>query len=305
MVGSDNPLGKKKWFTPFTGDLSQRNTLNMYDSLIAQQFQIFGIPIEIVSSDVNENKDRIFGEDTTKKYIQKHKMTCLLKEGSVEETLQFNSFGQLNIVEFSLYLHIDTFKNLLGKDVDPKPSDLVFLSVPDGPDGAGYNSNLGFEVMHVGFSTLGLEGNILGRRTLYELVVREREVSEATVGQGEQYGIIQTIRIPQEWVGDLISIVEDFKIKEITVTSEIVGQELDMVIEGAPLDGILPSGEIASKYRVRGHEKRSQTGDNEFIRNVTDEIDGVVEDPIQDGKIIDVRKDGNVVPRSRQYWGNW
>ena len=300
MAGSNNPLGKKGYFPQFTGYANNQQTIEMYDRMMQQQFEIFGIPCDYVSSVVDENKDRIFGEDTTKKYIQKHKLTAILKEGQVEETLLFNAFGQLNTVEFSMYLHIGTFKNILGSGLDPKPGDHFFF-----PHG---NSNLGFEVMHVGFSTLGLEGNILGHRTLYEIVARERYVSEADEGLGEQYGVIQTVIIPQDWVGDMISIVnDDDSIELITVTASDVGTEVTIMVNDAPDDAILPDGRIADKYTVPGKNRRANKGDNAFIRKVTDgDPDATDTEPInEDGTLNDVRLSGNVVPRDRSYWGEW
>lgn len=300
MAGTSNPLGKKGFFPQFTGYQNNQQTMEMYDNLVCQQFQIFGIPCDYVSAEVNENKDRIFGEDTTKKYIQKHKLTAILKEGQVEETLLFNSFGQLNTVEFSMYLHINTFKQILGPNQDPKPGDHFFF-----PHG---NSNLGFEVMHVGFSTLGLEGNFLGFRSVYEIVARERYVSEADYGVGEQYGLIQTIMIPAEWVGDMITIVnEDQTLELITVTEEMVGMDATIMVNDAPDDAILPDGRIADKYKVPGANKRSNLGDNEFVRLVAEGVPGAPEEgPLnEDGTSNDVRLSGNVVPRDRSYWGDW
>ena len=304
MAGSSNPLGKKGYFPQFTGYNNNQHTIEMYDKLIMQQFEIFGIPCDYVSAEVDENKDRIFGEDTTKKYIQKHKLTAILKEGQVEETLLFNSFGQLNTVEFSMYLHIGTFSKILGNEEAPKPGDHFFF-----PHG---NSNLGFEVMHVGFSTLGLEGNFLGHRTLYEIVARERYVSEADEGLGEQYGVIQDIIIPADWVGDMITIVNDQGALElVTVTEDMVGTEVTIMVNDAPDDAILPDGRIADKYLVKGNEKRANKGDNKFVTQVAEgwnegEECPENEGPInEDGSLNDVRCSGNVLQRDRSYWGEW
>lgn len=300
MAGSNNPLGKKGYFPQFTGYQNNRQTIEMYDRLITQDFEIRGIPCDYVSSIVDENKDRIFGEDTTKKYIVKHKLTSILKEGQVEETLLFNGFGQLNTVEFSMYLHIGTFKNVLGVNQDPKPGDHFFF-----PHG---NSNLGFEVMHVGFSTLGLEGNILGHRTLYEIVARERYVSEADEGVGEQYGVIQHVIIPESWIGDTISLINDNNAIETYVVNEsMVGLDIRILVNNAPDDAILRDGRIADKYLVKGKNSRANKGDNTFVREATEGIPGSEEEGAfnEDGTLNDVRQSGNVVSRDRSYWGDW
>jgi hypothetical protein len=300
MAGTNNPLGKKSWFTQFTGYENNKGAIDMYDSLIAQHFAIFGLPLDYVSAEVDENKDRIFGEDTTKKYIQKHKLTSILKEGQIEETLLFNGYGQLNTVEFSMYIHINTWKLVVGADNDPKPGDHFFF-----PHG---NSNLGFEVMHVGFSTIGLENNILGQRTTYEIVARERYVSDADEGIGEQYGLIQTVFIPESWVGDTITIVDETNtLQQIVVTEDMVGTGVTIMVNDAPDDAILPDGRIADKYIVEGANPRTNKGDDEYIEEFADGEEGA--DPVDDyddnGLLYDVLKTGNVVPRDRSLWAEW
>jgi hypothetical protein len=296
MAGTDDPLAKKDYFPQFTGYFNQSNTIEMYDNLIAQQFQIQGIPVEYIPCIVDPNKDRVFGEDTLKKYLQKHKLTTILKDGQVQETLLYNRWGQINISEFSMWLHIGTFKKLVGTNSDPKPQDMFFFSYG--------NSLLGFEVMHVGYSTLGTEGNVLGSRTCYELVCREREVSEADLGTGETYGPTYRIMITEDLVGTMLYTVNTSYVVQATVPqSSDVGKIVTILSATAPADVLVNdgSGRIKDKYQVKGKEVGAQLGDNAAISEICDETDGVKEtDPL-----IDVRPDGNVVPRDRSYWGGW
>lgn len=295
MAGSDNPLGKKQYFPQFTGYFNQSNTIEMYDNLISQMFEIRGIPVEYVPCIVDADKDRIFGEDTTKKYLQKHKLTTILKDGQVQETLLFNNFGSLNISEFSMFVHIGTFKKVVGQDRDPKPQDIFFFSYN--------NSLLGFEVMHVGYSTLGTEGNVLGQRTCYELVCREAEISEADIGIGETYGATYRILLDEDLVGVLIYIVNNNVVQAYVPTTADIGKTVTLLSATAPSDVLVGDGSsrIKEKYQVKGKEIGAQKGDNEAISDITDEKDGIKEtDPL-----IDVRPDGNTVNRSRDYWGGW
>jgi hypothetical protein len=296
MAGTDSPLDKKDYFPQFTGYFNQSNTIEMYDNLISQQFQIAGLPVDYIPCLVDPNKDRIFGEDTLKKYLQKYKLTTILRDGQVQETLLYNSFGSINISEFSMYLHIGTFKAVVGKDRDPKPQDMFFF--------AYNNSLLGFEVMHVGYSTLGTEGNVLGARTCYELVCREREVSEADEGIGETYGATYRIAITSDLVGVMLYTVTDkYVVQAFVPRPADVGSVVTILSASAPADVLVPdgTGRIKEKYQVKGKDINAQKGDNAAISDICDEKDGIKEtDPL-----IDVRPDGNVVPRDRSYWGGW
>lgn len=295
MAGSNNPLEKKGYFPQFTGYLNQSNTVEMYDNLIAQQFQIAGIPIEFISCIVDENKDRIFGEDTTKKYLQKHKLTTILRDGQVQETLMYNKFSFINISEFSMYLHIGTFKSVVGAERDPKPGDMFFFSYN--------NSGLGFEIMHVGFSTLGTQGNVLGQKTCYEIVAREREVSEADEGIGETYGATYRIRITDDLVGTTLYIVNGHVVQPFVPTVNEVDTIVTILSSTAPSDVLVDDGSmrIKEKYQVKGKDHGSQLGDNAAVSDIVDEKDGIKEiDPF-----LDVRPDGNVVPRDTTPWGGW
>lgn len=298
MAGTENPLGKKEYFPQFTGYFNQSNTIEMYDNLIAQQFQIQGIPVDFIPCIVDVNKDRPFGEDTLKKYLQKYKLTTILRDGQVQETLLYNTFGSLNISEFSMYLHIGTYKAVVGQNHDPKPQDMFFF--------AYNNSLLGFEVMHVGYSTLGTEGNVLGARTCYELVCREREVSEADLGMGETYGATYRIMITEDLVGVLLYTVNaQYVVQAYAPVAGDVGKVVTILSSMAPADVLVSdgSGRIKEKYQVKGKDVNAQKGDNEAIADICDETDGVNETTVD--PLIDVRPDGNAVPRNRDYWGGW
>ena len=225
MSGLNHPLEYKDYFPQFMGETAQGSEIEYLDNMIAEYFGIYGIPIDYFHQITNPNKDRIFGEDDTKKYQNKYQLTAILKDGTVEESLLFNGFGQLNTVDFSMYMHIDTFKRLIGKDKDPLPGDLFMF-----PN----NSKLKFEITNVVFTTLGTQGNVFGRRTCYDLTCKEAELSPATTGRGEQYGV-----------------------------TDAEGQ----LVPNAPADSIIDdgSGRIADKYQVPKANPNGQKGDNEQI----------------------------------------
>lgn len=232
MSGIQHPLEYKEFFPQHTGELNQGSEIEYLDNMIAEYFGIYGVPIDYFHQITNPNKDRIFGEDDTKKYQQKYQLTAILKDGSVEESLLFNGYGQLNTVDFSMYIHIDTFKRLLGKDHDPLPGDIFMF-----PN----NSKLKFEITNVVFTTLGTQGNVFGRRTCYDLTCKEAELSPATQGRGEQYGV-----------------------------TDAEGQ----LVPNAPTDAILGDGtnRVADKYQVPKPTTNAQKGDNEQIQKEADRV---------------------------------
>lgn len=173
MPGSDNPLGKKKYWNQFNGPLETNNEKMFFDAQASEYFEIYGIPVYYYPTIVNENKDRIFGEDTSKKYLRKHHLTGIIVGGQLEENLYYNGFGQINQVDFQIYFHRHTFLKHIGRV--PLPSDHFFL-----PN----SSSLVYEVNHVDWTTLGQEGNFFGHQSGLLLTCKERIVS------GEQYGIL-------------------------------------------------------------------------------------------------------------------
>jgi hypothetical protein len=227
MAGLNNPLSKKKHFRQFTGPWNQHNEIEMYDNAMAEYFAIYGLPIDFLPVDVNYNKDRIFGEDTTKRYLYKRQLTCLAKDGAFEENMVYNGFGEITQVEFQIYIHLPTFRKMVARD--PLPGDNFFLPNV---------SNLGYEVIHVDWMTLGLEGNIFGQKCVYLLTCKNREYS------GEQYGVLDAN-------GRLIA--------------------------GAPADALNPDGSVRDKYKIpkpktliSTDEGFAQMADNNAIKDITE-----------------------------------
>jgi hypothetical protein len=194
--------------------------------MVAEYFGIYGLKTDYYHQTVDVNKDAIFGEDDAKKFVRKYEFTSIIKNfGAVEETLLFTKFGQMNSIDFSIYIHVDTFKRMVGKDKDPLPGDL--FTYP-------YNTKLKYEVQHVMFTSLGMEGNIFGHRSCYELVCKEAQMSPVQEGLGEQYGVVDA-------QGNLVS--------------------------DAPTDAILDdgSGRIADKYQVPTADPNGNKGDNQNV----------------------------------------
>lgn len=259
MAGLNQPRKKKQHFRQYSGPWEQRNEIEMFDNAIAEYFAIYGLPIDYFPVEANYNKDRIFGEDTTKRYLRKHELTALVKDGGFEENLVYGGFGELNQVEFQIYIHIPTFRKMVNRD--PLPSDQFFLP---------HSSTIAYEIIHVDWMTLGLEGNVFGYKTTYLLTCKQREVSyDALNNVGGQFGVLD---------GE----------------GELMGN--------APADAIIPDGSnrVRNKYTVRkpvlpdgGPE---DYGDNAAIRDITE---GIVNPETGE------RENGFIIQRDRSYWGEW
>lgn len=173
MAGSESPFSKKKFWNQYNGPLHTNNEKEFYDSMMSEYFEIYGIPVYYYPVIYNENKDRIFGEDTSRKYLRKHHITAILLGGQIEENLYYSGFGQINQIDFQIYIHRHTFLKHIGRV--PLPLDHFFL-----PN----NSALTYMVNHVDWANLGQDGNFFGHQSAYLLTCKEREVS------GEQFGIV-------------------------------------------------------------------------------------------------------------------
>jgi hypothetical protein len=223
MSGLQHPLEYKQYFPQHTGWVEQGSEINYFDDMVAEYMGIYGIPVDYFHQTTNVNNDAIFGEDDQKKYVRKYQLTCIIKNnGLVTEGLLFNSFAQLNNIDFAIYLHVDTFRRQVGPKTDPLPGDIFTFP---------YNTRLKFNVQNVLYTTLGMEGNIFGHRSCYELTCKEAEMSPVQEGLGEQYGVVDA-------QGNLVP--------------------------NAPSDAILNdgSGRIADKYNVPTANPNASKGDN-------------------------------------------
>jgi hypothetical protein len=233
MAGLNHPLEYKKYFPQHMGHLEQGSEIDYFDDMVAEYFGIYGLATDYFHQTTDVSKDVTFGEDDTKKYVRKYQLPAIIKNfGAVEETLLFSKFGQVNSIDFSIFLHVDTFRRAVGKDKDPLPGDLFTFP---------FNTNLKYEVQHVMFTSLGMEGNIFGHRSCYELVCKEAQMSPVQEGLGEQYGVVDA-------QGNLVS--------------------------DAPADALVSdgSGRIADKYQVPTANSDASKGDNAQVKIEADRV---------------------------------
>ncbi len=180
MSGLNDPLEYKDFWHQFNGRFENQDEQGFWDDQLAEWFGVYGIPIRYYPAIIEEKDiDRVFGEAKNISFRDVVMLTGIIEGASIEENIVYNPFGQLNNVEFVLYVHQQTFLKHVGRK--PLPSD-QFTLVND-------ISTQNFEVIHTDEATIGTEGNFFGHRGTYILTVREREISQSTNGAGETYGV--------------------------------------------------------------------------------------------------------------------
>lgn len=247
MSGLDNPWEYKGFWHQFDGQFKNGDEIEFWDNQIAEWFGIYGVPMRYFPVVANKDADRIFGEDQNMSRTTVHLLTGVIEGGQMDENLLFNAFGQLNQVEFVLFVHKNTFIKQVGRK--PFPNDQFTFETD-------VTTQI-FEVNHVDETTLGAEGNFFGHRGAYVLTCKEREISQAVVGGGETYGVT-------DLQGNLLDGAPD---------DALVGDGSGRVRSKYDVPGIQ---NIAGTLR----------GDNEYIREVTSGKDADGNDAMPGGKGI-------------------
>jgi hypothetical protein len=176
-----DPLDKTKYFPQGMGPQYQGNTISTFDKMQAEMINIYGVPMDYYPVEVDINKDIAFGEDTTKRYMRVHKIKGRIDNDGFDENLLYTGFGELNNIEFRIYLHLPTFLKMVGRE--PIAGDQFYLP---------FNSTFVYEVSHAVHAALGREGNIFGFKSLFVINARERAVTIHSAGYGERYGVVDS-----------------------------------------------------------------------------------------------------------------
>jgi hypothetical protein len=180
MAGLNDPWEYKKFWHQFNGQFENQDEQGFWDDQLSEWFGIYGVPLKYYPLNIDITKsDRIFGEVTTVSYDRVVHLTGVIDNNSIDENILYNTFGQLNNVEFVMFVHQHTFLKQVGRK--PLPNDQFTL--------VNNVSTQNFEVVHTNESTLGTQGNFFGHRGLYILTVRERTVSQSLRGDGEKFGV--------------------------------------------------------------------------------------------------------------------
>jgi hypothetical protein len=179
----DDPFSYKRHFPQGMGPQYQNNEISLYDDMLAESMAIYGIPMDYypVVVDMNRKEVTAFGEDMTKQYLRKFIIFGKIDNDGFDEQLLYSGFGELNNIEFRLYVHLPTFLKLVGRE--PIAGDQFYLP---------FNSTFVYEVTHAVHAALGRDGNIFGHKSIFVLNARERTVTSHSAGYGERFGVLDS-----------------------------------------------------------------------------------------------------------------
>jgi hypothetical protein len=174
-------LDKTQYFPQGMGPQFMGNTMQTMDKMQAEMIKVFGIPMDYYPVEVDINKDIAFGEDTNKRYMRKFQMKGKIDNDGFDENLLYTGFGELNNIEFRIFLHLPSFVQAVGRE--PMAGDQFYMP---------FNSSFVYEVSHAVHAALGREGNLFGMKSLFVINCRERAVSVHSAGYGERFGVLDS-----------------------------------------------------------------------------------------------------------------
>lgn len=304
MSGLSDPLSYKKFFNQFGGDYNNSREIESYDNLQAEYAAIYGIPVEYYPISIDayaENLDPILGENGRPIWDRKYGLTALMDEYS-QELLKWEAAGQMNVDEIVLYIHRSTFDKIVGIRSNKAPSTDPTRRGAWGPAPKDmlrtpYNGHI-YEVVTGGLHFLDSQAKHFGHKFWYKVTLKSREVSDAAVGAGEQYGALPDMTLqemidagmldedggyvcnPQAVVGtpDIPDQNEGAGTRPLTGMPDVCPDYTTVGAPSGPSDGTVPDdllltdGRVADKYNVPGERPLSRQGDQKEIARVTEEI---------------------------------
>lgn len=305
MAGLDDPLKYKKYWNQYGGDYNNSREIEMMDNLQAEYAGIYGIPIEYYPISVDayaEGMDPIYGENSTPVWDRKYQLTGIIDEYS-QEMLQWQAAGQMNVDEVTMYIHRSTYDKLIGIRSAKAPSTDptrrgAYGPVPKDMLRTPYNGHI-YEVVTGGLHFLETNAQHFGHKFWYKVTLKSREVSDAQIGKGEQYGALPDMTLDEMIAAGMLdedggyvcnpqAVVETpdlCKPIDGSCTTPLTGMPNacpDYETVGAPAgpsdgetvpdDLLLNDGRVSGKYQVPGERPMSRAGDQYEVQRVANEL---------------------------------
>ena len=308
MANFTDPLSYKDNWNQYGGDFDNRKEIEFYDEQMYEYAAIKGVPIEYCTINVDDYKegiDVIYGENSRPKWDKKYKIVAIL-EDFTQELRQFGNIPIQNIDEAQMFIHRSMFDQIIGirtAKATVKNSERRGAFGPIAGDQIiTIHNGLIYEVVEGGLHFLSSEAQHFGHKFWYKVSLKSREVSDATVGEGEQYGGTPDLKIPDQYKGNPQYLLNSPTKEElytnsgtptpitvITTGSTGTCNNVEYVTTGSasgpvsvpPSDLIDQSGNTKSEYIVPGLQEGSLFKDNVEIKK---EEDAII-DPDTDHKV--------------------
>lgn len=205
MTDYSNPLDSKQYFNQFNGDFDNRQEIEFFNQEMYQYAKIAGIPVTYMPIDVDSYKseyDVVYGENTKPKWDRKFLMVAIL-EDFTQETRQFSGIGLENIDEVTMYIHKSMFDEIVGKrsNTDVKNKRGAFGPVASDQIMTNHNGIV-YDVLEGGLHFLSSQAQHFGHKFWYKVTCKVRQVSDATIGVGEQYGGVPDMNLEDKYKGN-------------------------------------------------------------------------------------------------------
>lgn len=307
MTTYSDPLALKQYWNQFNGEFDNRKEIQFYDDEMRQYAMIKGIPVEYYTINVDDYKDGmdiIYGENSKPKWDRKFTLVGII-EDFTQEVRQFGGIPLQNIDEISFYMHRTMFDEIIGIRSNKAPIKTPNRRGAFGPIASDQiitpHNGLIYDVLEGGLHFLSSEAQHFGHKFWYKLTCKVREVSDATLGKGEQYGAQPDPELDDKYKGNPQFLLDSPSSSELfshtgtintistTGTSGTPSCEpLEYTTEGTasgptklpPDDLIDVNGNVKTKYVVPGLKDNSLykdnveiiTQENNIVNPITDHI---------------------------------
>lgn len=337
-MGSD-PLAYKQYWNQFSGSQGNQKEIATYDGLMREYASIKGVPVEYFTINVDDYKDgmdQVYGENSTPKWDKKYTLVAILEDFTPEAN-QFSGIGLENIDEAVFYVHRGMFDEIIGIRTNKQTNKSRERRGAYGPVASDQirtlHNGLIYDVMTGGLHFLSSEAQQFGHKFWYKLTCKIRQVSDAPLGTGEQYGAVPDLPLDPKWKGNPQFLIPNptradwenqtgtpIIVQPITPPGsgcptppayQTIGTAIGSPTSSPPEDLIDPNTNTVKEiYQGAGLAPGSIFGDNadvekEAAQIVNPDTDKKVDPDSPDGKKFG--PDGRIIhnPANKELFGDW
>jgi hypothetical protein len=183
-----------------------------------------------------------------------------------------------------------------------------------------------YEVVTGGLHFLPGQAQHFGHKFWYKITAKVRQVSQASLGDGEQYGAMPNIPLDEKWKGNPQFILPTPTQEEMAGTGtppqsgvpttppgspvcyETIGSAPGPGDGSVPEDILLPDGRVADKYLVTTVKDGSKRSDGPEVKDIAHQVVDPQTDLITTPDTPPYEKygpTGRAIIHDRELWGQW